>query len=86
MERVARECFRLLWMDEYSRSAHESEKFHAYRLAISSTKISNAKLLNLASPSYTALEIGDSLSNMFEQPGDLEEFLRECPNVKDLDV
>ena len=74
MERVARECFRLLRIDEYFRPAHEWEEFRAYRLAISSTNTCNAKLMNLASPSYTALEIGDALSNLFEQPDDLDEF------------
>ncbi len=86
MERVARKCFRLLRIDEYSDPACESGKFCAYQLAISNKTIYDAKLLNSGSPSYTALEIRDPVSNLFVQPVDLNEFLVKCPNVKDLDV
>ncbi len=90
MERVARECFRSLSIDNAqsicSGPVCKWWKPDTYRVAISSTKISNAKLMNLASPSYTALEIQNHVSNLFERPVDLDEFLRKCPNVKDLEI
>ncbi len=89
MERVARECFSLLGFGSVSRDLDpgcESKKFHACRLTISNKNISTAKLMNLASSSYTALAIRDPLSNLLEQPTHMDEFLRKCPNVKDLDI
>ncbi len=87
MERVARECFSSLSFavesDGWS-SECESRKSDAYQLKIWSTKISAAKLMNLASPSYTALEIRDPLSKVLRQPAHLDEFLRKCSNVKSL--
>ncbi len=89
MERVARECFRSLSFEAMYREPHpgfESKKPHAHRLIISSTNMSTAKLMNLASPSYTALGVRDPLSNLLGQPAHLDEFLRKCPNVKRLDI
>ncbi len=89
MELAARECFRSLSFDAQPKGSHrgyQRQKFHLYRLNILSTNMSNATLMNLASPSYTALVIRDPPSNLFGQPVDLGEFLRKCPNVKGLDI
>ena len=89
MERVARESFRSLSFDAQSSRllpGYEWKELRAYRLNISRTNISAAKLLNLASPSYTALKIQDPLSSLFRQPAHIDEFLRKCPNVKDLEI
>ena len=48
--------------------------------------MSTAKVMNLASPSYTSLEIRDQLSNFSGQPAHIDEFLRKCSNATDLDI
>ncbi len=89
VERVAREWFSSLSVNALLKDSHpvsEWRKPRSYRLAISSTKMSTANLINLASPSITALEIRDPLSNLFEQPADVDEFLRKCPNLSALKI
>ena len=88
IERVVRQRFTSLSFDTNSLFMFENEfaTSDPFGLYLGDKKLSTSELLNLASPTYTALRVRDPISKYLKLPAKLDEFLEKCANVKALNV